>query len=74
MKLAEKRYGKSGLNPIKTTGVRESIALINLLITEYEQPFLFHRLKSTSVKDSKPIDCYEILKGDGVYWYLFQLK
>jgi hypothetical protein len=47
----EDRYRKSILDPIKIKGVRVYIAFMNLLITEDEKPFLFHRLKSTSVKD-----------------------
>lgn len=65
IKTEEDRYGKSILNPIKIKGVRASIAFMNLLITEDEKPFLFHRLKLTYVNDSKPIDCYEILKPNG---------
>jgi hypothetical protein len=67
----EDRYGKSILNPIKIKGVRASIAFMNLLITEDEQPFLFHLLKSTSINDSKPIDCYEILNPNGEKEMLF---
>jgi hypothetical protein len=71
MKTEDQKYGKSTLNPIKIKGVRESIAFMNLLITEYEKPFLYHRLRSTSVNDSKPIDCYEILKPNDEKDYVF---
>jgi hypothetical protein len=71
MKTEDQKYGKSTLNPIKIKGVRESIAFMNLLITEDEKPFLFHRIKSTAVNNSKPIDCYEILKPNDAKDYVF---
>ena len=71
MKKEEQKYGKSLFTPIKIKGVKESIEFMNLLITENDTPFLFHRLKSTSVNDSKPIDCYEILNPKGGLDYVF---
>lgn len=71
MKIEEQKYGKSPLNPIKIKGVEASIEFLNLLITEDEKPFLYHRLRSISVNDSKPIDCYEILKPNDEKDYVF---
>ncbi len=71
MKTEEQKYGKSPINPIKIKGVEASIEFMNLLITEDEKPFLYHRLRSTSINDSKPIDCYEILKSNDEKDYVF---
>lgn len=65
MTIEKYKYGKSPFNPIKIKGIKSSIAFLNLLITEYDIPFLFHRLRSTSVNNSKPIDCYEIMNPNG---------
>jgi len=71
MKIEEEKNGKSPFNHIKIKGVKESIEFMNLLITEDEKPFLYHRLSSTSVNDSKPIDCYEILRPNDEKDYVF---
>jgi len=71
METQENKYGKSLLNPIKINGVSESINFINSLVTDDEKPFLYHRLRSTMVGDSKPIDCYEIMNAKGETDYLF---
>ena len=71
MKTEEQKYGKSPLNPIKIKGVEASIEYMNLLITKDDKPFLFHRIRSTSGNDSKPIDCYEILKPNDEKDYVY---
>jgi hypothetical protein len=71
IKIDDEKYGKSPFNPIRIKGIKESIEFINLLVTEEDEPFLYHRLRSISVDDSKPIDCYEILKPRNEKDYLF---
>ena len=71
MKTEELKYGKSPFNPIKINGVAESINFINSLVTNDKKPFLYHRLRSTMLGDSKPIDCYEIMNAKKEKDYFF---
>lgn len=64
-------YGKSPFNPIKVIGVEASLSLLNSMLTDKNKPFLYHRIHTTTVGNSKPIDCYEIYKGDCVNEVLF---
>jgi hypothetical protein len=64
MKHSLNEYGKTPLNPIRVSGIQASIDFLDSLVTEDEKPFLYHRVHTTSIGNSKPIDCYEILKAD----------
>jgi hypothetical protein len=65
MMKEEKKYGKTPSNPILMTSIKDSILFLNSLVTEERKPILYHRLYSTIIGKSKPIDCYEIFKEGG---------
>lgn len=67
MKIDASTYGHTPDNPILVTGVEESFEFLNGLVTDKGYYILYHRKRSLSVGKSKPIDHYEILKGDGTY-------
>lgn len=58
----EHKYGKSPFNPVRVHGIEAALVFINSILTEDNKPFVYHRIHTTSVSESKPIDCYEILK------------
>lgn len=58
------KYGKSPFNPVNVNGIEASLIFLNSMITSDNKPFLYHRIHTTSVRNSKPIDCYEIYKGE----------
>ncbi len=64
-------FGKSPQNPVKTKGIEESILYLNSLLTEDLRPILYHRIRSGIRKDSKPIDCYEVMKNGELIDYIF---
>ncbi len=70
MKIVTK-YGKSPFNPIRMISVKESLLFLNSLITEENEPILYHRVHTTFIGKSKPIDCYEIFKEGGYKEILF---
>lgn len=67
----EKKYGKTPFEAIKTIGINESIMYLNSLSSNDNKVILYHRIHSTSIGISKPIDCYEIYKEGGYKEYLF---
>ena len=71
MNQLENNYGKSIDNPIKINGIPQSIEFLNSLVTDDFKPFLYHRLGSTFIGDSKPIDYYEIMKSGEIREILF---
>jgi hypothetical protein len=71
MKSIEQNYAKTALNPIKVKSIQDAVAFLNSLVTDDGKPFLYHRIHTTSVGRSKPIDCYEILKAGGEKENLF---
>lgn len=58
----EHKYGKSPFNPVRVQGIETALVFLNSILTEVNKPFVYHRIHTTSVSESKPIDCYEILK------------
>jgi len=58
----ENKYGKTPFNPIRMTGIYESLMFLNSLTFSNNKPIFYHRIHTTSIGKSKPIDCYEIFK------------
>jgi hypothetical protein len=67
----DNKYGKSPFNPIQMIGVKESLLFLNSLITVDNKPIFYHRIHTTSIGNSMPIDCYEIFKEGGFKEFLF---
>jgi hypothetical protein len=64
-------FGKSPQNPIKAKGIEASLLYLHSLLTEDFRPILFHRIRSSIWKGSKPIDCYEVMKSSELIDYIF---
>lgn len=67
----DNKYGKSPFNPIQKNSVKESLLFLNSLLSMDNKPILFHRVHTTCIGKSKPIDCYEIFKEGGFKEILF---
>jgi hypothetical protein len=71
MESIEHNYAKTAFNPVKVKSIQDALKFLNSLVTDDGKPFFYHRIHTTLVGKSKPIDCYEILKANGEKENLF---